>query len=387
MLIDYLRYVAFEGRLRDFFRKEFREYVPPEHATGMHLRFEPEELAARLEMGGHWFQPYHRRREREPALLQVIAGHFGISAQLDSLARPKVTERGRPETFAYREVGRPPGLEIIIDIHPDRWSERYLERRRYEDIGVVYRRSGPAKAHLRSGTRLVDASRSRRRYGTLCGLFETHRGDAYALTCGHVVDPAGVVLAEATRRLGRFELSRSFTPLGETEHHRRCGAPSGAASPTTPLDAALVSIKPSLFRLPDRGQTSLTTFGPITTLLQEEPVRFAGGRRGTETPGRVTAVTVRKSMELYGDGTLYDVGDVLMIGHRHPQYVVQPVSRPGDSGAAVRPDDWTSEATDPWYGMILGSDEAGAYATFAEHLWAWASNQLSDPHIVFRYAV
>jgi hypothetical protein len=93
-------------------------------------------------------------------------------------------------------------------------------------------------------------------------------------------------------------------------------------------------------------------------------------------PARILAVTVRKSIDLTKSGTLHSVGDVLMLGHRHPQYVVQFVSRPGDSGAAVR-QDFSSVGPftelNQWYGMILGSDESGAFATHAEFLWAWAS--------------
>jgi hypothetical protein len=71
-------------------------------------------------------------------------------------------------------------------------------------------------------------------------------------------------------------------------------------------------------------------------------------------------------------------------------YVSQRVSRPGDSGAAVRQD--FSEVgpfreLNQWHGMILGSDEGGAYATHAEHLWEWAAQQIRDPQLDFMFEV
>lgn len=117
-------------------------------------------------------------------------------------------------------------------------------------------------------------------------------------------------------------------------------------------------------------------------------MRFRGGGRAGETLARVSAVTVRKSIDLRSDGRLRSVGDVLMLGHRHPMYFVQNVSRPGDSGAAVRQDfasvGYFSEQNS-WYGMILGSDEGGAYANYAEHLFAWAAQETGDAQLEFFY--
>jgi hypothetical protein len=75
-----------------------------------------------------------------------------------------------------------------------------------------------------------------------------------------------------------------------------------------------------------------------------------------------------------------------MLGHRQSMYFYQPVSRPGDSGAAVR-QDFSSvggfSELNQWYGMILGGDEAASFATHAEFLWAWAAQMMQDPNVEF----
>jgi len=54
MLLDYLRYVAFEGRLRSFFDDAVYNYVDRDETTGQHLRFSRDYL-------GRLFESLHYR--------------------------------------------------------------------------------------------------------------------------------------------------------------------------------------------------------------------------------------------------------------------------------------------------------------------------------------
>jgi hypothetical protein len=116
-------------------------------------------------------------------------------------------------------------------------------------------------------------------------------------------------------------------------------------------------------------------------MVQEENVSFRGAARGVETLTRVAAVTVWKKMDLLRNGNLYTVGDVLMLAHPRPMYFNARVTRPGDSGAAVRaiqPIQRVQSDIREWFGMILGSDECGGYASYAEHVLAWARLRVDD---------
>jgi hypothetical protein len=390
MLVDYLRYVAFAGRLSRFFAGGLENYVDPSATTGQHLRFSLGDLDQRLRWHGHetiqslYWDPHSR-----DLTLERLKYVMGLSGGSDVLAQPELSIDGAPATFSYKELDRPK-LEIIIDVDPKRWSGRYLESQTYEDTPIVYRRAGPASGSALSGDKLVDGLRPQSQFGTICGFFATDNRASYALTCGHVVGAESKVLAAQPRLLWRFNVGTRLAEFGETRHHASCPPQRGFASHRMALDAALVSVDPSLMRGGLRSAASRATVKPISRILQEEPVRFRGASRPAHQLARVTAVTVRKSIDLHRDGTLYDVGDVLMLGHRHPMYIVTPVSRGGDSGAAVR-QDFSSvgpfEQLNEWHGMILGSDETSAYATHAEHLWAWAAQQIGDSGIEFLYEI
>lgn len=388
MLVDYLRYVAFAGRLSRFFAEGLENYVEPSATTGQHLRFSPDDLDLRLHWLGHEaIQSLNWNAHSRDLNLERLRYEMGMAGGPDPLAQPEFSIGGPPATFSYKEFG-PPKLEIIIDIDPQRWSPRYSEPRTYEETPIIYRRAGVARGSARTGDRLIDGQRPRSQYGTVCGFFATSSGATYALTCGHVVGVGSTVQTLQPRRLWRFNVGTRLANFGVTRHHASCPPQSGFAPVRTALDAALISVTPSLKGGEVRSAANLAMVKPISTILQEEPVRFHGASRATDTLARVTAVTVRKSIDLHKDGTLYSVGDVLMLGHRHPMYVVQSVSREGDSGAAVRQDFLsveTFEQSSQWHGMILGSDEAGAYATYAEHLWAWAAEEIGDRGIEFLY--
>ncbi|SFN94934.1 hypothetical protein SAMN05216573_1314 [Bradyrhizobium sp. Rc3b] len=69
-------------------------------------------------------------------------------------------------------------------------------------------------------------------------------------------------------------------------------------------------------------------------------------------------------------------------------YILLPISRPGDSGAALRQGvSFAGSVTkeNQWYGMIVGGDETSAYATHAESLWTWAAEATNNHNLEFAF--
>jgi hypothetical protein len=384
MLVDYLRYLAFRGPLRNFFEGGLANFVEPSATTGQHLRFTSRYIDDLFHSPDPPF--YYRYFWREERTVENLRWHLGFVGGPDSLIGNSFAVDGPPQTSVYKPI-HPTEVEIIIDIDPAAWTERYLEGNSYEGFPISYRKSRAAKGQLKSGDRLGDSQRSRREYGTLCGVFQTSHGNTYGLTCGHVVGNGAHITLEERRRRWLLPL-RSRSSLGMTCHRATCQPRMNGDPVRTQLDAALIAVDPRLRRTFDASRTHPVTIRPISAIFQEEPVRFRGSGRPLDTLAKVAAITVRKSIDLYRDGNLRDVGDVLMLGHRQPMYVVQHVSRPGDSGAAVCHEYLHSQNElhkDIWEGMILGGDEAGSYATYAEHLWAWATQVTDDSDLDFRF--
>lgn len=386
MLIDYLRYVAFEGRLRSFFEGNISDYAERSVTTGAHLRFDPADLEDRI---GYRKLPSYPKfvlsKNSQDDAIHELKYRIGIHGGPDNLTASPLQLDQRPSAFFYAETMPPPQLQIIIDIDPGQWSPRYTERPNYQGTPIIYRRSGVAKGHFQSGERVFDKAFGPSRYGSLCGFFKDGRASLFALTCGHVAGDSAKVSVDRGFRVWRLPLWKSEKTLGRVRSMTIPGRLSSTIRDQ--LDASLIEIRPTRFRAQDRSLPA-SIIKPISTMLQEEPVRFRGSGRGSDTLARIAAVTVRKSIDLLRDDVLRDVGDVLMLGHRVPMYISQRVSRGGDSGAAVRsdPDFYGAESdAHQWHGMVLGSDDAGAYATFSEHLWAWTADVLGDADLEFSF--
>jgi hypothetical protein len=384
MLIDYLRYTAFRGNLRSFFSGGLVNYVDLEHTTGQHLRYSPKKMD---ELWGSYF-PYWRWGNHHERVVDEVRKIQGLYGGKDDMSLQSFEVGAVPPVQDY-EASRPQYLEIIIDIDPQHWSERYTEQPAYEGVPIIYRKAGIATAYLASGDRLYDSARLREP-GTLCGVFRKSTGEEFGLTCGHVAVERSTVLAEQVYSLWGIPVWRRRAYLGETAHQTLLGPLVGGAVRNqreirTRLDAALVRIERQRF---DPMRTlKPAPFQPISTLLQEWPVAFRGSGRLTQTPGRIAAVTIIKSMKVPNDPTLHEIGDVLMIGHRQRMYTARWVGGPGDSGAAVQhgilPDGDHDDSR--WHGMIIGGDDTGAFATYSEYLWGWASQMLRDPQLEFLY--
>ncbi len=393
MLIDYLRYVAYKGRLRSFFQEGIYSFVDPSVTTGQHLRFSENEYFDRRWSRYVYDPTWEFRQDFVDRLRFEFGAYFGSDyfpgTDFENDRAPWTSSfRGEHSDYFGRRF---PSVEIIVDIDPVHWSERYSERRAYEDVPIVYRRAGPLKGNAESGYRLLSGKQGERKSGTLCGVFRSPLNKYFALTCGHVIsNSSAIVSLEKKRSFWKFPLPPSVSPLGETRHVASPSAVIPGGPIHTKLDAALVELDETLEQFMSRREISPATFRPISSFIQGEPVWFRGAGRNYDTLAQVSAVTVKKSIDLFDDGNLQEVGDVLMLGHRNTIYVSQPVSRPGDSGSAVRqarPIGGSNFGTNEWFGMILGSDQCGAYATFAEHLWGWAAHQLGNHNIEFTFEV
>ncbi|KJE36321.1 hypothetical protein UF64_03985 [Thalassospira sp. HJ] len=381
MLIDYLRYEAFSGRLSKLFQSDLPDFINPEHSTGQHIRYIPDETYARwlLAVQAHYSTPWHVSND----YLHFYYNYF-IHSEPEN--QPQFILDQIPPTHPYRSLSFPK-YEIIIDVAPEYWGDKYYERREFETTPIRYRKSGPAKANLGTGDRIVsEGSISSGSYGTLCGTFKLENGDVFGLTCGHVTDLGSEVHLESFRRILGIKFGSQRFPLGTTQHYTTCGPDIKIGQVTTKLDAALIKGSNSSSPSSQHRNTTSAIIQKISEIHQEDPIFFYGAYRNSATKGKVSALTVRKSIDIFNDGTLHSIGDVLMLGHRSPQYVSQRLSNPGDSGSAVRlgvsslgPDDDTSR----WYGMIIGGDEHHSYASHAECIYAWVTRELNTQNMQF----
>jgi hypothetical protein len=279
MIIDYLRYVAFSGRLQGFFADGIYNYVEPSVTTGQHLRFAPEYLESRFGWRAQeiicelYWSPHSR-----DLIFEKLKRDLGLVSTDNGLTLPQALIGGTPPTRFYKEKDFP-HLEIIIDIDPGHWSERYSDRTSYEDIPIIYRRAGPAKASFKSGDRILDSHRPKAGYGTLCGIFCSERSQDFGLTCGHVVAAGSRVSTGPTHRFWKLPFWSKPNILGEARYHTMCGPAIGIGPVRTQLDAALIALERSTPASEDPKVVRQATVKPISTVLQEEPVRFRGATR------------------------------------------------------------------------------------------------------------
>jgi hypothetical protein len=294
MLLDYLRYVAFQGRLQAFFEDAVFNYADRADTTGHHLRFDPDYLDETVGLRGQrivrelYWDAYKRG-----ILLEELKDRLGLAGGPDGLSAPRIDINGPTKTFSYTERIRP-RLQIIVDIAPERWSPRYSERREYEDIPVVYRRASPARADFASGDKIFDKKAGPARHGTLCGFFQSDKAHVFALTCGHIAPSGAQMLIEQRRRIWKLPLWSTATTLGETRHIATCAPAKSPAVQFKSLDASLIEVsRKAVSTTPNVMRVA--TIKPISSMLQEEPVRFRGSGRSLDTLARISAVTVRNS--------------------------------------------------------------------------------------------
>jgi hypothetical protein len=376
VLIDYLRYVAYRGRLRPFFEKGIADVIARELTTGYHVRFSDQQIEKWSSHSEWWrlisttashFPPGYLRRE------------FGIFRIGRSNAAGAAAGSKIPLTCDYGQDS-PVEVEVVIDVDPDRWEDRFSEPRFVEGIPIRMRPSPPALGRLASGDKVFDVAKGTERHGTLCGLVRSGQlGEVYALTCGHVARAQSVVHVTEPRRMWRIPLGQTRRVVGRTRFY--CEPPKYAGHSLVPcsIDAALIP-------LANARPASLTRHGAvkaITAMRQEDSVCFMSSTRRAYIRTKIDAVTVRKAIDLHQNGELYDMGDVLMLSNHEYRYVPSSPVRDGDSGAAVQL--CHDEADSPWYGMIVGSGPTSAYATYSEFLMGWAAEATGGNDLGFYY--
>jgi hypothetical protein len=368
MVLDYLRYVAFEGRLKSLFREGLGNFVDPGDTTGQHLRFKPDVWRKVWNRFGNRFWEDYRL----PWQIDELKELLGFSGGPD-LVQPLPYSSGAPPSVAQYKERAAPELEVLVDIDPRRWSPRYDESPSYEGTKISYRRAGAASGQSSARGKVFGRENGPGSHGTVCGVFVGQNGDGFALTCGHVAGLGQEVMVDDPLRLWGTSIWPRHARLGKVVHREVCGPVRRAGTVEARVDAALISLDRPI---DVSGGVRAALLKPVSAMLQEEPVQFRGSGRVNPSLARVAAVTVRKSIDIFKNGELREIGDVLMLGHRLAMYTARRVSTPGDSGAAVRyvgPMEKSPSDIGRWHGMIIGGDDTGAFATYAEHLWSWAA--------------
>lgn len=373
MLIDYLRYAAFSGRFRSFFESGVYKFLSPEDTTGQHISFSPKFFE---ENWGIREKYLRRHKDYYDDYLYYI---FGIHpSEYRSMARGFVGGE-RPPTRNYEK--HIDGIQITIDVAPERWKERYSESLKYEGADIVFRKSSHAKSQGFRSERLINTQRRDNDFGSLCGFIYNRDTDKlFGLTCGHITNVGDDVILESSFKIWDFGLFPTYTSIGKTRYRSLCCTNVAIGDIRTNLDVALIESKK---RLSNHQEVTEDEIMPITSILQEDSVFFKGSGRTVPKLARISAVTVRKSIDILNNGQMVFIGDVLMLGHALPRYVSECVSRRGDSGSAVLGYDGPYRPGRHWYGMIIGGDDCNSYASHAECLWSWVIQNVGTNNISF----
>ncbi len=214
--------------------------------------------------------------------------------------------------------------------------------------------------------------------GTLGGVVRRH-GTSLALTCAHVLDggigdevwhPAASDDARA-RRVGQILAVERPTP-------KTSGKCNRTATYASRSDVAVVSLDSGVdSALSIRKLGPVSSLRPIDEIGEYEPAVFTG-----KESDRCKARTEQLShwQEITIDGQPHCYQDLFTIGSREHHYVLQEMSRAGDSGAWILSDD--EVATRELLGMLIGGDGERSFCAFAENVFLDASIDPND--VVFQ---
>ncbi len=353
MSLDFLRNLAFDGELKDFFTEDYHELGS--RSTGIHLRFDERFLRviASWSRVSDNFQTNWYETDTWGSNLGRALDEFRLF--LDGQSKSEF-EYFWP--YLSREFWDNPRqvVQILVDVKSARDPLLSDGPREYKKFPIVYREMGPIEAHYSQGS-AIEASGKK---GTICGFVEDASSNQYALTCGHVVSTVGLDVQDGHRRLPMLGTAHAVEVPIQSGNCNRHAAPAANG-----LDVALI----------DTLAGGAVSLGPvrgleaIATISSGDFVEMHGQASRRKRLGMVMNATIWKQIDLYGDGNLYCCGDIFEISHRSTQYVNSPFSRPGDSGAAVvRPG---SEGK--WLGMLIGGHRASSFVSYAEHIMDWAN--------------
>lgn len=245
---------------------------------------------------------------------------------------------------------------------------------------VVYEYRGPCKGHfvrrlrtwwdfrrrrvpIEGGTSLGGRSLT----GTLGGfLHDPVTRDRFAVTCGHVLGSVGEDVYHPARvggiHIGRVEavaLPPGSDPKQGCDHH-------GQSPDDCRTDVAAARIASGTECSPlIRRLGSVTEVGEPGQVKAYEPVSFVGKQSG------LVEATVRHGVSWYefdmGEGEEKETRclcDGFQIGPSRRQYVLEPVSQEGDSGAWIFSKGRNGWA---WDGILIGGDENRSVCGFSEY--------------------
>lgn len=351
MSLDFLRRLAFEGELKNFFAEDIFGFG--ERATGLSLRFDPEFLYA---VGR---SVYHSDRFGNRSNVYQEDGFSSVLSQV--LVHWDDEKRWDDHHYYPWSKGRREIVQIVVDHEPGS-DLRREGRDNFEGFPIKYRQQGPIVPQFACGSQIQAPST---KLGTICGFFEDGAtGRAYGLTCGHVANGVGDKMKGSGRLTGTFgDVVAREVPAstGNCNRHAQAGMNS--------VDAAFVEIDSSVTLNVGLDRT----LAAISGINDGDYVTFVGQGSRKSAKARVMSATIWKRFDANRDGNLVCFGDIFEISHPNTQYVATSLSRDGDSGAAVLKPGINGEP-DEWIGMLIGSQRSSSYVCYAENVMNWITS-------------
>lgn len=347
MTLDFLRNIAFNGELRSFFQEDYYNFG--ERSTGINLRFDEQFLRKVASYYDHdesdvdnWYS-----RDGFRVRLANVLSQWGDRHWSDYPGGLYLGE--------YKDRRRI--VRILIDVDTEKNSLLFEGPREYEGFPIDYRVMGPIESHFSPGSPIMVPSGGR---GTLCGfLRDPSAGDIFGLTCGHVVAGQAGPISHPGGKLGPLgQVFRVDTPQGLGNCNRF------AAPAANGLDVALIKVGSKVPIAPGASRV----VEPIATISSGDFVEFAGQGSRQSCPAMVMGATIWKKIDLFKDGREYCCGDIFEISHRTTPYISSPLSKAGDSGAAVTRGGGSAQ----WLGMLIGGQRSSSFVCYSEHIMDWA---------------
>lgn len=353
MSLAFLRNLAFEGPLRNFFVEDFAQLS--QRSTGITLRFRRDlsELDYFDHPGYFDFLPYHLRLAHQLIRENTIeiserANDYNRAQKNWIIGRYDDWDQNWLDPF----VGEPP-VEIVVDLR-----KRYppLEElpNDYNGYPISYRVRGAMNAQYASGLSVDCVGKK----GTLCGTIEDEHA-TYALTCGHVGQSTGEDVYDvrrSTKKIGK--VIETVIPTW-TGNCNRVAAPS-----QTGVDACLIELDASHSAI----NNYLMGVAPISDISDGDylTIHGQGSRRAKKV--RVAGACIWKKIDILNNGIEVCCGDIFEITEANFTYLNSPVTKAGDSGAPLLFNNTSSN----WAGMLIGGVGGSSYATYAENVFDWA---------------
>lgn len=354
MSLSFLRHLAFEGPLRNFFLEDYAQLS--ERSTGMMLRFRRDVRTTKFfdRYGYFDYLPRDLRLAYQFILENKIEESDWMNrynrAEKDWIIHYYVD--GWDQNWSGPFEGEPP-VEIVVDLRK-RFSPKEEFPSNYNGYPISYRTRGAMNAQYASGLSVDCAGKK----GTICGTIEDSHA-TYALTCGHVGQSNGDFVYGVGRSPNKIgEVIETVIPTS-TGNCNRVAAPAQNG-----VDACLIELDASQPAI----NNYLTGVAPIADISDGDylHIHAQGSRRAKKV--RVAGASIWKKIDLLNNGIEVCCGDVFEFTEANFSYLNSPVTKAGDSGAPLLFNNTSSN----WAGMLIGGVSGSSYATYAEHVFDWA---------------